>query len=257
MEPNDTVSPVPPVRKRPRGRTALIIAAAALLGISGGAAVGYGIQAQRPPTPLPVLAQPGLGYPAKPLPADKAPAPLPASEDRQVRTDGDLRKLLVERPKGAKGSSSYPRKGGEWLPLPDYVRDFKHERDMFLSLAGNDLRRVAVTGWAQGTYRESVVTLVQFRSNAVMGAADHFGGQLSYMPEAAEGAGNAGDPLEGTGSGRYFLYAVDREPGYLPFYRARALAVRGDIMIDINIIDTKPVSKKDIRSLAERQLERL
>ncbi|MBK3589069.1 hypothetical protein JHN49_37485, partial [Streptomyces sp. MBT57] len=84
-----------------------------------------------------------------------------------------------------------------------------------------------------------------------------FGGQLSYMPEAAKGAGNAGDPLEGTGSGRYFLYAVEREAGYLPFYRARALAVRGDIMIDINITDSKPISKKDIRVLAERQLERL
>ncbi|MBW3360030.1 hypothetical protein ACFV2I_32775 [Streptomyces microflavus] len=257
MEPNDTVSPAGGPRPRPRGRTALIIAAAALLGISGGTAVGYGIQAQRPPTPLPTLAQPGLGYPAKPLPAGKAPAPLPASEDRQVRTDGDLRKLLVERPKGAKASSSHPRKGGEWLPFPEYVREFKGERAMFLYLAENDLRRIAVTGWAQGKYRESSVTLVQFRSNAVMGAADHFGGQLSYMPEAAKGAGNAGDPLEGTGSGRYFLYAVEREAGYLPFYRARALAVRGDIMIDINITDSKPISKKDIRVLAERQLERL
>ncbi|MFD3972404.1 hypothetical protein [Streptomyces cyaneofuscatus] len=253
MEPNDTVSPT----RRPRGRTALIIAAAALLGISGGTAVGYGIQAQRPPTPLPALAQTGLGYPAKALPAGKAPAPLPASEDRQVRTDGDLRKLLVERPKGAKGSPSHPRKGGEWLPLPDYTRVFEDERSMFLFLAENDVRRIAVTGWMQGQHRQSDVTLVQFRSNARMGAADHFGGQLSYMPEAEDGAGNAGDPIAGTGEGRYYLYAVERDPGYLPFHRARALAVRGDIMIDINITDVKPISKKDIRVLAERQLERL
>ncbi|MGW9303559.1 hypothetical protein ACWHA3_22425 [Streptomyces cyaneofuscatus] len=253
MELNDTVSPT----RRPPGRTVLIIAAAALLGISGGTAVGYGIQAERPPTPLRALAQPGLGYPAKALPADKAPAPLPASEDRQVRTDGDLRKLLVERPEGAKASPDHPRKGGEWQPLSDYSREFRNERSMFLFLAENDVRRIAVTAWTQGQQRQSDVTLVQFRANTRMGAADHFDGQLSYMPEAEGGAGNSGDPIAGTGRGRYFLYAVQRDPGYLPFHRARALAVRGDIMIDINITDAKPISKKDIRVLAERQLERL
>ncbi|MEU3977083.1 hypothetical protein [Streptomyces bacillaris] len=253
MEPNDTISPT----NRPRGRTALIIAAAALLGISGGTAVGYGIQSQRPPTPLPALSQPGLAYPAKPLAADKTPAPLPASEDRRVRTDGDLRKLLLERPKGAEASSAYPRKGGEWLQFSDYVRQFEDGRSMFQYLAENDLRRIAVAEWMEGKGRQSTIALVQFRSNATMGAADHLGGQLSYMPEKKDGAGNAGDPLGGTESGRYFLYPVAREPGYLPVYQARALAVRGDIMIDVNIADTKPISKKDIRVLAERQLERL
>ncbi|CAM5228219.1 hypothetical protein SMICM304S_11183 [Streptomyces microflavus] len=42
----------------------------------------------------------------------------------------------------------------------------------------------------------------------------------------------------------------------LPALPRRALAA-GDIMIDINITDSKPISKKDIRVLAERQLERL
>lgn len=253
MEPNDTVSPT----RRPRGRAALIIAVAALLGISGGTAVGYGIQSQRPPTPLPALSQPGLAYPAKPLAADQAPAPLPAAEDRRIRTDGDLRKLLLERPKGAEASPAHPSKEGEWLQFSDYVRQFRDERSMFVYLAENDLRRIAVAEWLEEKRRQSTITLVQFRSNTTMGAADHLGGQLSYMPEKKNGAGNTGDPLEGTESGRYFLYAVEREPGYLPFYRARALAVRGDIMIDVNIADAKPISKKDIRVLAERQLERL
>lgn len=110
LEPNDTMPGAPieppaeapvPGRARPRGRTALLIAAAALLGISGGAAVGYGIQAERPPTPLPALSQAELAYPAKALPADKVPAPLPASQDHRVRTDGDLRKLIID-----------PRRGG-------------------------------------------------------------------------------------------------------------------------------------------------
>lgn len=252
MEPNDTVSPT----RRPRGRTALIIAAAALLGISGGTAVGYGIQSQRPPTPLPALSQPGLAYPAKPLAADQAPAPLPASEDRRVTADGDLRKLLVERPKGVEASPGYPRRGGKWIPYAEYVRDFDDGRSTFRYLTESDLRRVAATRWTLGE-RQADVVLVQFRPGVVSTASHHLGGQLSYMPDAKEGAGNAGHPIAGTGQGRYFLYPVLREPGYLPFHRARALAVRGDIMIDINILDTKPVSKKDIRVLAERQLERL
>ncbi|MFC9145484.1 hypothetical protein ACFTWM_03810 [Streptomyces bacillaris] len=252
MEPNVTVSPT----SRPRGRTALIVAAAALLGISGGTAVGYGIQSQRPPTPLPALSQPGLAYPAKPLAADKAPAPLPASEDRRVRTEGDLRKLLLERPEGAEASPDYPREGGEWMPYAEYARYFKDGEGMFRYFTESGLRRVAATEWVQKD-RYTRLALVQFRPGLDSYAPDHLAKQLSYMPEAEEGAGNAGDPIEGTGRGRYYLYPVEREAGYLPLYRARALAVRGDIMIDIGISDVKPISKKDIRVLAERQLERL
>ncbi|MEW2069569.1 hypothetical protein [Streptomyces sp. NPDC007346] len=253
MEPNDTVSPA----SRPRGRTALIIAAAALLGISGGTAVGYGVQAQRPPTPLPALAQPGLGYPAKPLPADQAPPPLPASEDRQVRTDGDLRKLLVERPKGARSPVFAVEGRDTWVPLQIYARGFTAEDDMFEALAESDLRRIAADLWDEGEHRNVVIRLIQFRSGAQLGATDHLYGQLSYMPDPEVGAGNKGYPLKGSGNGRYYVYPVERKPGYLPHYEARALAVRGDIMIDINIADAKPISKKDIRVLAERQLERL
>ncbi|MCC8479420.1 hypothetical protein LMJ41_16200 [Streptomyces globisporus] len=105
LEANDTLPAAPEApaavpahrpRPRPRGRTTPIIAAAALLGIVGGVAVGYGVQAEREPTPPAALSQPGLGYPAKPLSADRAPAPLPAAQDRRVKTDGDLRKLLVK-----------------------------------------------------------------------------------------------------------------------------------------------------------------
>ncbi|MEU2668026.1 hypothetical protein ABZ622_04010 [Streptomyces sp. NPDC007164] len=100
MEPKDTISdgPAPeaehpaepvtvaapaaapaaaPVAKRPRGRTALLLVAAAVLGIAGGTAVGYDVQAGRAPTPLPVLAQPGLAYPSKALPRARAPTRCP------------------------------------------------------------------------------------------------------------------------------------------------------------------------------------
>lgn len=45
-------------RVRRRGRTALLIATAAVLGLVGGACAGYLIQADREPTKLPSLSQP-------------------------------------------------------------------------------------------------------------------------------------------------------------------------------------------------------
>jgi hypothetical protein len=244
------------VKPRPRGRTTLLIAAAAVLGIAGGTAVGYGVQADRAPTPLPALSQPNLAYPAKALPADKVPDPLPVSQDRQRKTEGDLRELLVSKPSGARNARfPFPTKG--WMSLDAYAREFESEDYMFERLAEADVRRIAAANWSQGQYRDVGIRLVQFRSGAELGASHHTNGQLGYMPYAKDGAGNEGDPIKGSGNGRYFLYKAVNKPGYLPVYHARAIAQRGDVMFDISIFDTAPISKKDIRTLAERQLERL
>lgn len=249
-------TPAVPARPRPRGRTTLLIAAAALLGISGGTAVGYGIQAERPPTPLPALSQMELAYPAKALPADKVPAPLPASQDRLTRTDGDLRKLLLDRPAGwSENKAAYWLDDG-WMSVGDLARDFEGDGGMLEYFLESDIRRIAGAAWKKGAHREATIRLVQFSSGADTAAADFADGQRSYMTEA-DHAGNEGDLVKGTGEGRYYLYVVDRQPGYLPFYRARAVLHRGDIMIEINLFDTRPISKKDIRTLAERQLERV
>ncbi|MGC5411335.1 hypothetical protein ACPXCX_47845, partial [Streptomyces sp. DT225] len=124
----EAAEPAVAVKRRPRGRTALIIAAAAVLGIAGGIATGYGVQAGRAPTPLAALSQPGLAYPAKALPAGEVPDPLPASQDRRVRTDGDLRKLIVPRPKGwqeDKRLAALTQNG--WLGVENYALDFESE----------------------------------------------------------------------------------------------------------------------------------
>ncbi|MET8270364.1 hypothetical protein [Streptomyces sp. NPDC005096] len=249
-------APATPGKPRPRGRTTLLIAAAAVLGIAGGTAVGYGVQADRAPTPLPALSQPNLAYPAKALPADKVPDPLPVSQDRQRKTEGDLRELLVSKPSGAR-NARFPFSTKGWRSLDAYVREFKSEDFMFETLAEADVRRIAAANWLQGQYRGVGIRPVQFRSGAELGASDHANDQLAYMPYAKEGAGNAGDPIKGSGNGRYFLYKAVNKPGYLPVYQARAIAQRGDVMLDITIFDTAPISKKDIRTLAERQLERL
>ncbi|WP_328901376.1 hypothetical protein OHR86_16935 [Streptomyces sp. NBC_00441] len=255
--PEPAAEPVAVVKRRPRGRTTLIIAAAAVLGLAGGIATGYGVQADRAPTPLAALSQPGLAYPAEALPADKAPDPLPASQDRRVRTDGDLRKLIVPRPKGWSDNKNALLGRDGWMSLEEYALDFTSADYMFGDLLESDIRRVASASWTKGEHREANVWLVQFQSGVDMGAVDHARGQLSYMSGKDRGAGNPGDPLKGSGNGRYYLYGPDRKPGYVPIYRARAVFQRGDVMAEINIFDTAPISKKDIRTLAEKQLERL
>ncbi|WP_406496117.1 hypothetical protein [Streptomyces sp. NBC_00846] len=258
--PATAVEPVPApaaVARRPRGRTALLIAAAAVLGIAGGTAVGYDVQAGRAPTPLPALSQPDLAYPAKALPADKIPDPLPASEDRQVKTGGDLRKLLADRPAGWSDDRSAPGLGDGWLGVDHYARFFEDEGPMYEYFLELDIRRIAGAAWKRGQYRTAETYLVQFGSGTVQGAQDFAEGQLAYMSGTEVGAGNDGDAIKGSGNGRYYLFEVERKPGYLPSYHARATVYRGDIAADIHIFDTVPISKKDIRTLAERQLERL
>lgn len=253
--PEPGAEPVAVVKRRPRGRTTLIIAAAAVLGLAGGVAAGYRVQADRAPTPLAALSQPGLAYPAKALPAGKEPAPLPASQDRQVRTEGDLRKLILPRPKGWQEDKEFSALTGDgWLGVADYALDFEDERYMYGSLLEQGLRRVAGAGWRKGEYRSAVVFLVQYHSGAA--AAAHAEDQRSYMP-GKRGAGNEGAAIKGSAEGRYYLFPVERKAGYLPYYRARAIFSRGDVMADIRVYDTVPISKKDIRTLAERQLERL
>ncbi|MFI6948884.1 hypothetical protein [Streptomyces sp. NPDC050422] len=246
-----------PVKRRPRGRTTLIIAAAAVLGIAAGTAVGYGVQAGRAPTPLTALSQSDLAYPAKALPADQVPDPLPASQDRQVRTDGDLRKLIIPRPAGWSDNRDMGVLPDGWMGVDDYALDFKSEDYMYGKLLAADIRRVAAASWKKGTYRTANIWLVQFRAGVDTAAADHAESQRAYMPVADRGAGNEGSALKGSGRGRYYLYKAERKAGYMPVYRARAVFHRGDVMVDINMFDTAPISKKDIRTLAERQLERL
>ncbi|MFE6666851.1 hypothetical protein ACFVFH_25210 [Streptomyces sp. NPDC057697] len=253
-----TGSAAVPGAKRRRGRTALLVLAAAVLGIAGGTAVGYDVQARRAPTPLPALSQPDLAYPAKALPPGKAPDPLPASQDRRVRTDGDLRKLIVGRPAGwSDDDNALLDLEDGWVPLDVYARSYEKEDSMYEYFLEYGVRRVAGAAWKRGQYRTAEVYLVQFGSGTVQGAQDFAGGQLAYMPGSEIGAGNPGDAIKGSGNGRYYLFDVERKPGYMPSYHARATVYRGDIAADIHIFDTVPISKKDIRTLAERQLERL
>ncbi len=246
-------TPDTPSAVRPRRRvlrTAGLIAVAAVIGLVGGTATGYGIQAERAPTPLPALNQPGLAYP-KPLPKGEEPEPLSAAEDRQVKANGDLRKLLVPRPKGA-------RADGEdgWESLAVHASGYKGPSNMLANQLDLGIRRVATRSWMSGELRSVTIQLVQYRSGSRAGAAEHVENQ-QRIASREDRSGSSGEEVKGSGNGRYYVFPVKRKPGYLDLYMARAYIQHGDIAIMIIMSDTRKIAEKDIRSLAEQQLERM
>ncbi|MFJ2721997.1 hypothetical protein [Streptomyces sp. NPDC087437] len=236
--------PDAPRARRRRGRTALLLATAAVLGLVAGTCTGCLIQADRKPTALPPLSQPVLAQ-AK----GEGPEPLSAAQDRKVKTDGDLRELLIARPKGAKKPDFEPGKDG-WLNMAEYADQLVDEDREFASLAEAEFRRAAGVAWT-GHGTESVeVRLVQYHQEERLGASDRAGNWDTFDTDSW--------PIPGTGDGRVYISAEpETEPGYLPMYKAQATAWRGDIAMEIWIYDTKPIPKSKIMDLAKRQMERM
>ncbi|WP_063991899.1 MULTISPECIES: hypothetical protein [unclassified Streptomyces] len=248
------MSPDTPEPARPRRRalrTVGLIAVAAVLGLVGGTAVGYGIQADREPTALPALNQPGLAYPAKPLPKGQEPEALSAKEDLQAKAQGDLRKLLLPRPAGA-------RADGEdgWQSLIEYANDFTQPDSALEYQLEQEIRRTVSRVWRSGENRWVKIELAQYRPSAGMGAYEHVRRQQTIAMGRTR-SDSIGEPVKGSGNGRYFVFPVERRAGYLDSYQARAFIQRGDIAITIIMSDTRKISGNEIRSLAERQLGRL
>ncbi|MCX5185566.1 hypothetical protein [Streptomyces sp. NBC_00268] len=235
-------------RVRRRGRTALLIATAAVLGLVGGTCAGYLIQADREPTELPSLSQPVVAQ-AK----GAGPEPLSAAQDRRVKTDGDLRKLLIKRPKGTQ-EAEYVAGDKGWMGIADYAEEYNRPAGAFGDLVGAEFRRAAATGWTVGAYSVEV-RLIQYRQEEKLGASDA-AADGRYWANTKSGTHVWAIP--GTGDGMAYVHTKpDAKPGYVPVYGAEAHAWRGDIAMEIWIYDTKPIPKAKIMDLAERQMERL
>ncbi|MFJ6692655.1 hypothetical protein [Streptomyces sp. NPDC091294] len=243
---------------RRRGRTALLIAAAAVLGLVAGTCTGVLVQADREPTKLPPLSQAALAPST-----GKAPKPLPADQDRRVRTDGDLRELLLKKPSGAEEVDWLEGSDG-WVDLAGYAGSFGDPQRAYEALLGNEFRRAAVTGWEVGERYSVEIRLIQYRQEEVLGAAEANAESQYFATDLADGyymgGGGGGDwSIPGTGDGRAY---VDDEPvpgldsSEFP-YQAEAHARRGDIAVEIWVSAAKPIDKKMILGLAERQMERL
>ncbi|MCZ0980560.1 hypothetical protein O1L60_20645 [Streptomyces diastatochromogenes] len=162
--------PALPVRRRGRRvlRTVGLIAVAAVIGLVGGTAVGYGIQADREPTALPPLNQPGLAYPGKPLPKGREAEPLSAKEDFRAKAQGDLRKLLLPKPAGARADGT-----DGWQSLDEYVDSFTRPGDALEFQLDQGIRRIATRAWRVGEYKHVEINLVQYRSTSGNGALEH------------------------------------------------------------------------------------
>lgn len=235
-------------RPRRRGRTALLIATAAVLGVIAGTCTGFVVQAGREPTRLPPLSQPVVKQ------AEGEVEPLSAAQDRRVKTDGDLRKLLLKRPKGAR-DTEYELGSDGWMDLAEYAGYYEYPEGAFGELASDEFRRAAVTSWRVGSDHNVEIYLVQYRQEEILAASEWSANAQSY-------AGTQSDtdswPVPGTSDGWVYVHNTpDQEPGYLPLYSAEAHASRGDIAMVIWIYDSKPIPKKKIMDLAERQMGRL
>ncbi|MEU9986344.1 hypothetical protein AB0E10_05935 [Streptomyces sp. NPDC048045] len=236
--------PEAPVHRR--GRTAALIASAAALGVVAGVCTGYLVQANRPPTKLPSLSQPAVRQ------AHGDVAVLTAAQDRRVKTDGDLRKLLLQRPRAARATAFTDSDG--WMDLADYADAFDNPAQAFGRQLGDDFRRAAVTSWHIGTYSVEI-RLVQYREEVKLAASQHVEDQQYWSERRPDTDSRA---VPGTGDGMVWVHhRPDTEPGYLPMYQAEALASRGDLVMEIWVTDTRPVPEKKIMDLAKRQVSRL
>ncbi|MFE3556605.1 hypothetical protein ACFXKW_17320 [Streptomyces sp. NPDC059193] len=249
--PDPAAEPAPALApRRRRGRTTLLIAGAAVLGVLAGTITGYAVQYHRAPTPLPPLAQQRVAMP-KPVAPNDATSHRSINANRWDKADEDLAKKLVEAPGGAKnGYSGYES--------PDEFAADYYERPTlgFLSLAGG-VRRIATAGWQQGEDDYVEVRLLQFHDRS--DAERHQQGQSGYQSDERH-AGNDGFALPGVPDehGRAWVSDVKSKPGYHPVRVARAIIRRGDIVMDVEITNTRgEVSEREITDLAKRQLERL
>lgn len=203
---------------RRRGRTTLLIAAAAVLGVVAGSCTGYLIQADRKPTKLASLSQPTLAVAKGP-----APEPLPASQDHRVKTDGDLRKLLLKKPAGAKDGDWVS--DGHWMTLAEMAETYDDPAGAFGDLVSEEFRRAAQTGWNVGRTYGVEIRLVQYRQEEELQASDMADSE-NYYEDSVDGVKSWSVPGGGNAMA-YVRTKPDTKPGYLPQYNAEAVAWRG------------------------------
>ncbi|MFF9779284.1 hypothetical protein ACF1HJ_37280 [Streptomyces sp. NPDC013978] len=242
--------PAGPVARAPRRRRGvLFVATAAVLGVVAGTCAGYLVQADREPTELPPLSQPVMDRAQ-----GEGPEPLSAAQDRKVRMDGDLRRLLLKRPTGAKEVEWLDDSDG-WMTMAAYADTFTQPNDKFGALVNDEFRRAAVVGWEVGSSYQVEIRLVQFRQHDSMAAADSSNNHQTWAEEEPD-TDSWGIP--GTGDGTAYVHTrPDIEPGYKPMYSAEAHAWRGDVSMEIWVYGDRQIPKKMIMDLADRQMERL
>jgi hypothetical protein len=230
-----------PVRRRRRPRPVLLLSSALVLGTLLGGGVGYGIQAQRPPTPLPPLQVALPRYPADVADpkavADAAPKPL--------GIDGDLTKLVIARPEGTEAWGENPDTPS-WLTVGDLADRSGASKTTFTSLNQQGFRRAAGVDWEKGgtKYR---VTLTQFGPDEASGAITNVKDSLATEPFADGVNGVYKVATQST----TWADSTDK------YYYAYALARRGTVVMRVEIFAPQKADATELKDLAKKQWERL
>ncbi|MFF7586413.1 hypothetical protein ACFZCK_02845 [Kitasatospora purpeofusca] len=230
--------PAEPLARRPR--PVLLLVSGLVLGAVTGGGVGYAIQANRPPTPLPPVQVALPAYPAGAL----DPAVAAAAAPSPLAIDGDLRKLLLTAPSGSTAWGDYP-KAPSWVTVGEVAEHQGNSSGVFMRLNGRGFRRAAEVNWKQDELKIRV-SLIQYTSDR---AAEAYSRTLGLTLEPFAPDANGG-------------YTVDSKPSFFSestetFYLATALAQRGTVAMQIEVFGTRPMSPEIVKDLAKRQWERL
>ncbi|MDH6112069.1 hypothetical protein P3T36_004954 [Kitasatospora sp. MAP12-15] len=243
-DPGTDTTPPPVVRAR-RPRTAVLLVGALLLGPLLGGGIGYAIQANRPPTPLPPLQLTVLPkYPSVTLDpkaaADAAPKPL--------AIDGDLRKLLLSKPADAQDWDDGYVSGDGWETVGELARSHGSAAEQFRYLLAQGLRRTAIATWQRGATKYRI-QLMQYGPDSAAGAISGVwrsdsDASLTFANGMEGGYGAPTTPQEYTDTTEQYYYGV-------------AEARRGGVLMMIELFSPAQVNADEVRDLAQAQWERL
>ncbi len=233
-----------PARRRRRFGAGALFLTAVLAGPVIGAAVGYAIQSFRPPTPLPPLTAPKPTYPAERVDA----AALAAAGPPPLNIDGDLRRLLIDRPAGSTDRTDGD--GDGWLSAADRAETFGDSEDTFVETLGNGFRRAATVRWKSGddTYR---VMLVQYVPESVVKAITGMGPSGTSGMDVSKFPGNDESVL--LVAKQPYTYARSTET----YYYGEAIARKGTVLMTVQVYAKNPVDRAQLEDIAKRQWERL
>lgn len=235
-----------------RGRTTLLIAGAAVLGVLAGTITGYAVQYHREPTPLPPLAQQDLKAP-KPLAMSDATTLRSINANRWHKADEDLVKKLLEAPSGTQDVSS-----GVQSPDEFSIEHYEDPSGGVGGLIADNVRRIAAVHWSVGDRDFVEITLLQFQNRR--GAEGFQSGVNQYMP-TKKYAGNNGREVPGVPEDFGHLWInseADEKPGYHPLRTGTAIVRRGDIVMHLQYTNNRgKVDENVVAELAKRQMERL
>ncbi|HZP50739.1 hypothetical protein, partial [Actinocrinis sp.] len=220
--------------------TRKLFTGAIVLGVIGGVAGGFTIQAMRSPTPLPPLAVTQPAYPRGPIFDGTRPPALPASQDDATIVNGDLTKLLLPTPAGAT-ASFYDH---EWVELSQDAADCTLPATCLANELNGRLVRIAATTWTQSDGLFVEIRMYQHLPG-------HFDAVATDLASAKSRSNTLTLPDSVTAAG----YEFSASDGYNDDF---AVAVHGDLAVDFWVTSKNHAPDPSIISkLITQQMARL